>query len=82
VKPLRDDLRGQMPGLASRSLRQPKTAIKLFCYECMGGNIADARSCTLRSCFLWPHSPAARAARKCQALSTEGVSALSGPESA
>lgn len=48
---LRDELRTKFPGLAKAG---PRSRAKLFCIECMGGNLNDSRACTELDCFLWP----------------------------
>lgn len=48
----RDELRAQFPGLAKSTA--PRAAAKLFCIECMGGSLREARECGIRDCFLWP----------------------------
>jgi hypothetical protein len=42
--------RPRRPGEVSR----PRTAIREFCLQCMGGPAADVASCTGRECPLWP----------------------------
>jgi hypothetical protein len=54
---VRDELRKKFPGMASGSVRG---SVALFCAECCGGELAEARRCAEKTCFLWPHGPAAR----------------------
>ena len=61
---VRTELRESFPGLAARAPHQPTAAIRLFCFECMGGSVADAARCESRDCFLWPHGPAGRRERR------------------
>jgi hypothetical protein len=55
-------------GLVARAKTSKVAAIKLFCYECMGGSVSDAKKCESKECFLWPHGPAGRAARRKERL--------------
>jgi len=49
---MRNEILSKFPGLAKSTA--PRAAIKLFCIECMGGSLRDARACESRGCFLWP----------------------------
>ena len=55
MKTLRDEIRAKYPTRAARASRSAKSAIRLFCIECFGGDAGDARRCQERDCFLWPH---------------------------
>jgi len=56
----RDQLRAQFPVMAKRATGDSRAAaIKLFCFECHGGVLSEARQCEETDCFLWPYSPAA-----------------------
>ena len=37
----------------------PRQAIKVFCFQCMGWNSAEANRCNTYNCPLWQYSPAA-----------------------
>lgn len=56
---LRLEMEGKLPIAHERAKTRPKTAIRLFCIECMGGNTRDAKACEVRDCYLWPHRGAA-----------------------
>lgn len=61
---LRDELRAKFPGLAKRAADGSRAAaIKLGCFECMGGDTGEARRCQVTDCFMYPFSPAAKKAR-------------------
>jgi hypothetical protein len=45
------------PGLRERAKTSRAAAVKLFCFECVGGVRADVRDCTSQSCPLYPHRP-------------------------
>lgn len=55
VKTLRDEIRAKYPERAARAGKSAKSAIRLFCIECCGGDSGEARRCQVRDCFLWPH---------------------------
>lgn len=61
MKTLRDELRAKYPERAARASKSAKSAIRLFCIECCGGEAGEARRCQVRNCFLWPHVKAWRA---------------------
>lgn len=52
---MRAELRARFPGLAKAT--SPRSQVRLFCIECMGGSAKDARECETRDCFLWPLLP-------------------------
>ena len=57
-----DLIRQKYPGLAKKAAGNSlKTAIHLFCLECMGLDRKSVYSCTCTGCFLWPHRPQSRA---------------------
>lgn len=56
---IRDELARKLPKAFERAKTSPKTAIRLFCVECMGGSTREAKACETRTCFLWPHRGAA-----------------------
>lgn len=56
---VRDELDAKYPGMARDAETNPRRAIRLFCVECMGGNIRDAKDCTTTECRLWPFGMAA-----------------------
>ena len=60
MKALRDEIRTKYPTRAARSVKSAKSAIRLFCIECCGGDAGDARRCQVKDCFLWPHVKAWR----------------------
>ena len=62
MKTLRDEIRAKYPERAARSVKSAKSAIRLFCIECCGGDVGEARRCPVRDCFLWPHVRAWRGA--------------------
>ena len=54
------ELRLKYPGLAARADKGQKLAcIRLFCVECYGGSLRDARTCPTRDCPLWGAAGAA-----------------------
>lgn len=55
VKTLRDEIRAKYPERAARAGKSAKSAIRLFCIECCGGDTGEARKCKVTDCFLWPH---------------------------
>lgn len=55
MKTLRDEIRVKYPERAARAGKSAKSAIRLFCIECCGGDAGEARRCQVRDCFLWPH---------------------------
>jgi hypothetical protein len=52
---MRDELAAKLPKAVERAKTSPKTAIRLFCVECMGGSVREAKTCANNQCFLWPH---------------------------
>lgn len=61
MKTLRDEIRVKYPERAARAGKSAKSAIRLFCIECCGGDTGEARRCQVIDCFLWPHVKAWRA---------------------
>lgn len=61
MRTIRDEIRAKYPTRAARAVKSAKSAIRLFCVECCGGDVGDARRCQVRDCFLWPHVKAWRA---------------------
>ena len=57
---LRDEIRAKYHERAARAGKSAKSAIRLFCPECCGGEVGEARRCQVRDCFLWPHVKAWR----------------------
>ena len=55
MKTLRDEIRVKYPERAARAGKSAKSAIRLFCIECCGGDVGEARRCQVTDCFLWPH---------------------------
>ena len=55
MKTLRDEIRAKYPERAARSVKSAKSAIRLNCIECCGGDVGEARRCHVKDCFLWPH---------------------------
>ena len=54
------EIRRKKPALAKAADKgSRKAAIRLFCYECMGGDYAEARNCASRDCPLWSYGAAA-----------------------
>jgi len=53
---LREEMDKKNPRLAELALKRKSTAIRLFCVECVGGSIPDAKHCQTRECRLWPHA--------------------------
>lgn len=51
---MRDDIRERYPKMAARARSQRSSAIRLFCTECMGGSMREAKDCETTDCFLWP----------------------------
>jgi hypothetical protein len=48
------EIRRKFPGLARRAdAGQRLPAVQLFCIECYGGSLREARTCTVRDCPLW-----------------------------
>lgn len=60
MKALRDEIRAKYPERAARAGKSAKSAIRLFCIECCGGDTGEARKCKVTDCFLWPHVKAWR----------------------
>ena len=50
----RAELRAKFPERAERAKKSPKLAIRMFCIECMGGSVRDAKGCETTDCFLHP----------------------------
>jgi hypothetical protein len=51
------------PALAARAGTSRAAAVRLYCTECYGGSMREARTCSVTECWLWPHAwPAARQA--------------------
>jgi hypothetical protein len=52
---VRSELRKKFPVLSDKAATYGgcRSAIKIFCIECMGGNVNDARTCAESSCRLW-----------------------------
>ncbi len=49
-----EDVRRRFPGLARRADEgQRLPAVRLFCIECSGGSLGEARKCPARECPLW-----------------------------
>jgi hypothetical protein len=63
-----EKLRTKLPGLASRAKTSRSAAIKLFCYDCMGGRAAEVRRCTCVTCPLHPFRPGRVALSSCDAV--------------
>lgn len=60
---VRDEMREKLPASVAKYRSSRLVAIRLFCVECMGGSTRDAATCADRSCWIWPHGPAARKER-------------------
>ena len=45
--------RNRFRGAIKACHRQPSAAIRLFCMECMGYSLPDARGCDTKTCPLW-----------------------------
>lgn len=62
LDPYNDLIRQKFPGLAAKADGNSlKSAIHLFCYECMGMERKLIYACASKQCFLWPHRPRSRA---------------------
>lgn len=48
------EIRAKYPGMAARADKgQRQACVRLFCAECYGGSLRDARTCPERDCPLW-----------------------------
>lgn len=52
---IREELALRFPKLCARASTSRAAAVKLFCVECMGGVVRDARECEEAGCPLRPH---------------------------
>lgn len=69
---IEDELREKFPGTAARAANGSRAAaVRMFCWSCCGGDRAEARRCAVTTCFLFPYSPAAKAAGKAAATDDE-----------
>ena len=57
-----EEIRAQRPEMALQARKSRAKAIRLFCVECMGNNMAEVRRCTVEVCFLWPWRMGGRSA--------------------
>ena len=53
-KTLNEELRDKYPGIAKKALKQPLSAIRLFCLECQGGSLSEVKECICKDCQLYP----------------------------
>lgn len=55
MRHIREDLKQMYPGLWEKTYvkKQRAPAIRLFCTECMGGNAAEVRHCSDKTCPLF-----------------------------
>ena len=74
----RDELRAKLPKTTAAAANgtSRKSAIKLFCLECIGGRLQDVRDCTDHGCALYPYRPGASHAQTPHV--TPGVSRVGG----
>jgi len=52
-----NELRRKLPVLATNAKTKRASAIKLFCFDCVGGRTAEVRKCTSTDCPLYPFRP-------------------------
>jgi len=53
-KTLAEELREKYPGIAKKALKQPLSAIRLFCLECCAGILSEVKECSCKGCQLYP----------------------------
>ncbi len=51
----REEVGKKYPSLLAKAKASRLAGIRMFCIECCGGYRADAKACTVKDCFLWPH---------------------------